>query len=572
MLREVNYNIVMPTVYGDVILNRNDTWQTIPLMNTGQSFSHADIAFFCDVAKMLGEGTVFMDVGSNVGFYSLALGRTLKPLNGEVIAIEGQRIIAYMLMGSVALNSMENVKVHNWVLGKEPGQMFIPQYDYNKRGSFGSIEFKTTATDVEQERQPDNPKEVVPMFSLDSLNLDRLDIIKIDAEGMEQDILDGGINTFKKFKPIVWIEWLKSDYWKLVEYFANLGYNVYEHGTDMFCIKAEQFPELQKQIDFWLKLHIQKPLIKVAFMGNGIGDICMGLGTAHALHDAGYRVFITAQTRFHDLLRSCPYVWEVSETDRAGEIWTCAWNQLQNRHQVDEHTSMCGLDPATIPADSKSIVITVPQELTDKYVAQYPTKDRIIIHPSGSVPPSRMWPKEYWQELVNRFNEVGIEVMVSGSTSLPWQEDTALFKLEGVVEAINLPLLETIALYNRCKVLVSVDSAPVQFAASTECGIVGLYSVMKPEHRLPFRHGELGWNAVGITTPCQHAGCYTKMVKDRNFGWADNVKDRAFESENSMSLMIYEWCVNEEEPTFCMKAITVDEVFSKTMELYNRQE
>lgn len=562
---DIKYNVVMPTVYGDVILNRNDTWQTVPLMNTGKSFSHEDITFLCRLAEMCGEDTVCMDIGANCGFYSLALGNTLKPLNGKVISIEGQRIIYYMLAGSVALNAIENVHVHHMVMGKEKGMIPIPQYDYSKKGSFGSVEFKTVATDVEQERMPDNPYELVGMINLDSMVFKRLDLLKIDAEGMEQDILDGGIETLRKFKPLVWIEWLKSDYWKLVNYFVDLGYNVYEHGTDMFCIQPEQFPELQKEIDFWRKLHIVGPTIKLSLMGPGIGDICMGLGTAHALHDAGYRVSATAEEQYHEFIKACPFIYSVSEVDRKNEIWTCAWNQLQPKHQVDEYIEFCGLKDA--PNESKSMVVNVPQTLVEEVVKTFPGKDRIILHTASSVP-SRKWPIEYWQELANRLRAEGIEVVATKITKAPWTPETEE-GIEGFPLVLNPTLMESVAIFGQSKLLISADSGPIQLAGMTECGILGLYSVMAPEHRLPYRHGQMGWNAYGIMTNCPEAPCYPKMVGNYDYHWSE----KALEMCKTLGLpaTVYNWCLNEEAPVSCMKTTSVDEVFNKAMEMYRSQ-
>ena len=336
--------------------------------------------------------------------------------------------------------------------------------------------------------------------------------------------------------------------------------------TDFVMVNNKQFTDSLGNLQasqFILK--VRKP-IKLAAMHNGLGDICMALGTAHALSDAGYRVYLTAFSRFHEIIKACPYVYSVSEVDREGEIWTCAWNNVQARHQVDEGIKMCGIDYTIVNPESKSVVINIPKAIKQNVADVYPGRDRIIIHPSGSVPMNRRWPKEYWQELVNRLVNNNIEIISTGMVGGNWRGSNATYVLDNVIEAFDLPILEAIALYNQCKLLVSVDSAPIQLAGATDCGILGLYSVVLPEYRLPFRHGELGWNAHGILTPCKQASCYNKLVEDHDFIWSD----LALSSLGNKNLpdLLDTWCLNEEDPTSCMRNISVDSVYNKVMEMY----
>ena len=240
----MGYSAIAETVYGKVILNRNDRNQSQSLLMSGYGVNHEDIAFLCDVARMCNPGAVCVDIGANYGLYTLALAEAVKSTGGKVLAFEGQRVLSYMICGSIALNCVENAKCFHAVVGKGPGTIPIPQYDYTQVGSFGSVEFRTMSEDVHTERLPDNPFEFVDIVALNDLNLDRLDLIKIDAEGMEIEILENDIDTIKRFRPIAWIEWLKSDKNKLVDYFDSMGYGVYEHGWDILCVPNEAFNSL----------------------------------------------------------------------------------------------------------------------------------------------------------------------------------------------------------------------------------------------------------------------------------------------------------------------------------------
>ncbi len=45
-------------------------------------------------------------------------------------------------------------------------------------------------------------------YTLDSLKLRRLDILKIDVEGMELDVLNGAVDSINKLKPVLITEWI----------------------------------------------------------------------------------------------------------------------------------------------------------------------------------------------------------------------------------------------------------------------------------------------------------------------------------------------------------------------------
>ena len=43
----------------------------------------------------------------------------------------------------------------------------------------------------------------IPMITIDSLNLNGCDLIALDVEGYEQGVLQGSINTIRKYKPVI---------------------------------------------------------------------------------------------------------------------------------------------------------------------------------------------------------------------------------------------------------------------------------------------------------------------------------------------------------------------------------
>ena len=76
------------------------------------------------------------------------------------------------------------------------------------------------------------------MVSIDSLN-QRADLIKIDVEGMEQDVLKGAERTINEHHPILMVEIIKSDARTLKQWILDHGYDIYPLGADILCVHQE---------------------------------------------------------------------------------------------------------------------------------------------------------------------------------------------------------------------------------------------------------------------------------------------------------------------------------------------
>jgi hypothetical protein len=135
------YTIVLPTVYGNMLVNKFDINQTGALLQTGKAIDFEKVDFASQVCANAPEGAVALDIGANFGTYSLAMARTLSKKGGKVHSFEAQRIIFYMLCGSVSINALENCFPHFACVGNSNEEVPIPKFDYSSSLNFGSIEF-----------------------------------------------------------------------------------------------------------------------------------------------------------------------------------------------------------------------------------------------------------------------------------------------------------------------------------------------------------------------------------------------------------------------------------------------
>ena len=88
-------------------------------------------------------------------------------------------------------------------------------------------------------------------MALDEFNLPRVDLIKIDVEGMELEALEGARRTIERSHPIMLIEKIKTDAAQLLQWLKAHGYEVIDAGINMLAIHksdktlAELRPERQ---------------------------------------------------------------------------------------------------------------------------------------------------------------------------------------------------------------------------------------------------------------------------------------------------------------------------------------
>ena len=145
------------------------------------------------------EGSVFLDVGANLGYYSI-LAATLCGPGGRVHAFEPQRLLARHLRASIERNAFgDRVYLNEAAVGADHGgsaTLFYAQDDETFIG-IPSL-FRHPWLEGGQEV-------AVPVISLDEYvrqhGLSRVDVIKIDVEGAEMLALEGMRELLKRGHP-----------------------------------------------------------------------------------------------------------------------------------------------------------------------------------------------------------------------------------------------------------------------------------------------------------------------------------------------------------------------------------
>ncbi|MDR2212502.1 MAG: FkbM family methyltransferase [Pseudomonadales bacterium] len=184
------------------------------------------------------EAPLVLDIGANLGAFTVPMAERIQRAGGQVIAFEPQRIVYYQLCGNIFLNRLENVHAINKAVGDQDAVIQIPKPDYARLRNIGafSIEEKYRKLNGTQAAMS-STTESVPIITLDSFEVFKPPaLIKLDVEGYELNVLQGATNFLRRndYPPILfeaWSEsWFAEEKTRLLDFTRSLGYEIIAMG------------------------------------------------------------------------------------------------------------------------------------------------------------------------------------------------------------------------------------------------------------------------------------------------------------------------------------------------------
>ena len=184
---------------GDIVIGR--------AINLYGEWAAGEIRF---LRQFIQPGDCIVDVGANIGTHTIPFSRFVGPA-GVVIAFEPQRIPYQLLCANAVLNNLYNIHTLHIAVGSKPGAARIPVF---LGGNIGNVGHKQWGQG-----------ELTSITPLDAFNFSAVTLIKIDVEGMENEVLDGAVRTINKFKPVIFVENnTEQNSANLIQKLFNLGY------------------------------------------------------------------------------------------------------------------------------------------------------------------------------------------------------------------------------------------------------------------------------------------------------------------------------------------------------------
>lgn len=146
-------------------------------------------------ARLCARGGTVLDIGAYTGLFSIAA----RLLGCRAIAFEPLHANRVRFRENAALNGVSD-KVNCEAVSDRVGQTMITVNPKVKGLTSGASLIRQTGTQV-----------VIRTVTVDSLNLSRLDAMKIDVERAEPLVLAGARETIAKFRPIILVEVLDRE-------------------------------------------------------------------------------------------------------------------------------------------------------------------------------------------------------------------------------------------------------------------------------------------------------------------------------------------------------------------------
>jgi predicted lipopolysaccharide heptosyltransferase III len=167
--------------------------------------------------------------------------------------------------------------------------------------------------------------------------------------------------------------------------------------------------------------------------------------------------------------------------------------RVRDMHTIDYNLAL--IEPLGVRADSSAPELDLPRtahEKADRLRRDWKiTRPYVILHP-GSARREKLWGAARWAEVIDHFGQNNeFELVLTSGPSVDEQAHIAAITHRTPQKSVDLSgktdLLTLAALIEQAQLLVTVDSAPVHFAAATHTPQVILFGPTNPFHWRP-RH------------------------------------------------------------------------------------
>lgn len=191
------------------------------------------------INKLCKSGMTVVDIGANIGYYTLLLAKLVGPM-GKVIAFEPAQWAFSKLKRNLELNDFDNITLEKKALSNENRQDQVRHF-------YCSWPLHTNSEDqIHPIHHGRAMKDIVDFATLDHYvkqkGIKKIDLIKLDVDGHEFKVIQGAVKTLRSFKPLIvmelssyTLEEVGDNIADLVSLLSGLGFSFYsERGLSMF--------------------------------------------------------------------------------------------------------------------------------------------------------------------------------------------------------------------------------------------------------------------------------------------------------------------------------------------------
>ncbi len=160
------------------------------------------------IKNTLKEGDIFIDVGANIGLYTVVASKFVGK-SGTVFSFEPSTREYELLVKNINLNRLNNVKLFKLALSNYDGEASFYVGGCGRTGANTlSNKFRSKSHVIVERIEKIKVNKMDTFFN--DINIPKITLIKIDVEGHDYYVIEGAQKILQKYKPIIIIEILEE--------------------------------------------------------------------------------------------------------------------------------------------------------------------------------------------------------------------------------------------------------------------------------------------------------------------------------------------------------------------------
>lgn len=210
------------------LVNHNTALETILFWKGITSYEHYTIECW----KLLSKNKkCILDIGANTGIFSIVAAE-YNTKNAQIYGFEPIPRIADIYVKNMQLNNISPKLIQSAVSDYSGNVTFYDMDSFDNQ--IGSLEQNHVRKHEHHKKLKPIPVQVISIDDfIFSKNIEYLDLIKIDVEGVENKVLKGMIKSIQKFQPSIIIEISSSETAAdLNEFFNSFNHNYHFYKID----------------------------------------------------------------------------------------------------------------------------------------------------------------------------------------------------------------------------------------------------------------------------------------------------------------------------------------------------
>lgn len=217
-------SVVMTTRANDIkLLCDKDDRRIAPIEIL--NFGYYEKEDFEMIMSLVEDGFTVFDIGGNIGWYSINVSKAKKDVT--LLTFEPVPKTFNYLTRNLAINNITNVHPYNFGFSNQEQEL---TFYYYAEGS-GNASLANLSESNSSEKITCQVKKLDDFAAINNI---KIDFIKCDVEGAELFVFQGGMETIKRDRPIIFAELLRK--WagkfnyhpnQVISFLKNLGYRCF---------------------------------------------------------------------------------------------------------------------------------------------------------------------------------------------------------------------------------------------------------------------------------------------------------------------------------------------------------